>query len=173
MATLLLLQEQASQSAEIQSQASQLAQQAIQLDNDIVSKYPNNIVFWKNRVRIFYTLSQIQPQYLQDTVNSMKTVSTLAPTDAKVMYNLGVIYKTNANLSDAKAALEKAVLLKPDYRDAYYALGLTLHEMASDNGRVVNQELENQAITNMKYVLEHIAPQDKEVQDVLKSWNAL
>lgn len=174
LATMLLLQKDAATNTQIQQQATQLAEQAIQLDNEVITKHPNNIVFWKNRVRIFYTLSQVQPAYLQETLNTMKQVSMLAPTDAKVFYNLGILYRSNNQLEEAKAALEKSIALKPGYRDPYYALGLTLHDMAIDkNGSVVNQELQNQAVAMLQSILKTISPTDEEVIQTLKEWNAL
>lgn len=173
LATLVLLQKDASQSAQAQDQASQLAQQAIKLDDEVISDHPNNIVFWKNRVRIFYTLSQVQPQYLTTALDAMKETSLLAPTDAKVFYNLGVLYRSTGDLADARNALQKAIELKSDYPDPYYALGLTLHDLATKDGKVVDPALQQQAVEKVRYILTHFSPNDKEAQQTLKSWNAL
>jgi len=171
IATLILLQQDASQSAEAQTQASQFAQQGISLSNEVVSKSPSNIVFWKNRVRIFYTLSQVDPSYLKNTIEAMKQVSLLAPTDAKVRYNLGELYRSTNALNEAKESHEKAIELKPDYREAYYSLGLTLHSMAvNENGRVTNPSLQQQAEDQMEFILKNFDPKDKEATEKLTEW---
>ncbi len=171
IATLILLQQVASQSAEAQSQAAQFAQQALSLGDEVVNKYPNNIVFWKNRVRIFYTLSQVDSSYLPRTIEAMKQVSILAPSDAKVRYNLGELYRSINAFKEAKEAQEKAIELKPDYRDAYYALGLTLHSLAvNENGAVIDPALEQQAIEKMEYILKNFDPNDKDVKERLAEW---
>ena len=45
--------------------AGELAQQAIALSDDVVMHHPNNVVFWKSRVRVFYALGQVDPHYFQ------------------------------------------------------------------------------------------------------------
>ncbi len=172
LATLAMLQKDSSQSAQLQQFASEKIQRAISLDDEIISRYPNNIVFWKNRVRIFYTLSQLNPQYLVSALEAMKQVSILSPTDAKVFYNLGILYRSLGDLPNARIALQKSVGLKPNYRDAYFGLGQTLYEIGSKNG-ATDQSLKMEGIAKLKYILDDVSPQDKEVQQVLSSWNAL
>ena len=96
----------------------------------------------------------------------------LAPTDAKVMYNLGVLYKNSGQLDEAEKALKKAIELKPNYRDPYFALALTLREKATnDAGVVTNQELNDEAITTLERILTTISSTDEEVKQLLESWN--
>lgn len=158
-------------SAKDATSASALAQEAITTSNKIVGEHPNNIVFWKTRVRLFYTLAQSNPQYLTEALAAIKKANMLAPTDAKVSYNLGVISGQNGNIDEAIQVLQNTIRLKPDYRDAYYAIGLFYHEKAvNKNGKIVNPEYQEKAVSQMNYILTHIGADDVAVKKTLESW---
>jgi hypothetical protein len=42
------------------------------------------------------------------------------------------------------------VQLKPDYRDAYFALGLFYHDLAKEN-----PQMQEKALDSMQYILDH------------------
>lgn len=105
----------------------------------LIKDYPNNIVFWKTRVRIFYILSEIDDQFLPDALLAIQKTNNLAPTDAKISYNLGLIYGQSNQKEKAVEILEQTVKLKPNYQEAWYGLGLFAHEIAIDkNGKIIN-----------------------------------
>lgn len=174
IATLILLQyAQATPSAELSQQAQLLAQQAITLSNDLITKHPKNISFWKNRVRIFYTLSQADPRYLPYALDAVKQVHNLAPTDAKVLYNLGALYQESGMPKESAETLEKAILMKPDYRDAYFALALAYNAQAVDkNKNVINRGFREKAIKQLRFILERLSPDDKQALDTLHEWES-
>jgi Flp pilus assembly protein TadD/O-antigen ligase len=148
----------------------QLAQQAMQLSNDIVAHHPNNVVFWKSRVRIFYLLSQVDPQYLSSALAAIEKAHELAPTDAKIAYNLGVLYGQNNKLQQAIDTLTETIKLKPDYRDPYYARALFYHQEATDsNGNVVKPELQQKAVADLQFILKYFG-KDEQAQKMLDSW---
>ncbi len=157
--------------------AAQFAQNAVALNNQITTNHPNNVLFWKNRVRIFYSLAQTDPKnqqtYLSQALEAMQKSSQLAPTDAKIAYNLGVLYGQTGDLQKGIATLQNTIYLKPDYRDAYYALAVTYHEAAIDkNKKVTDSALEQKAIDTMNYILNHFDPNDKDVHQKLAAWSA-
>jgi Flp pilus assembly protein TadD len=76
-------------------QAQQLANEAIQTSTKLTTDYPHNINFLKSEVRVYYTLSQLDPAYLKNALETMKKIAVLSPTDAKISYNLGVLYGQN------------------------------------------------------------------------------
>ncbi len=152
--------------------AQSLAQGAIGISDEITKSYPKNIVYWKSRVRIFYTLAQVDPTYLGKALEAIKKADELAPNDASISYNLGVLYGQTGDSRKAVEILEKTVILRPDYQDARYALGIFYRELAIDaNGNVVNTDYNKKAIAQMKYILQKITPADTRAQDAISTWN--
>ncbi|MCL4353037.1 O-antigen ligase family protein [Patescibacteria group bacterium] len=166
-ATLALLSAENKQA----TQAALLAKSAIEASSNVIKKHPNDVVFWKNRTRVFYILSRLNPAYLATALESLKKAYALAPTDVKVSYDLGVLYGQEGNDKKAVAFLEHTIYIKPDYTNAYYALGLFYHDMALDKkGRVVNRALQNKAVAQMKKILTKLAPGDVQAEKTLRQW---
>ncbi len=150
---------------------SQLVQQAISLSDDITTTHPNNVVYWKSRVRIFYLLSQLNPQYLKEALRSIEKAHDLAPTDAKISYNLGVIAGQNNELQKAVDILTQTIKMKPNYRDAYFARGLFYYQLATDStGKVINPSYYEKAVSDMQHILKYIDKNDQTVIKTLESW---
>lgn len=152
-----------------------LAQEAERISDYVVSSHPNNVVFWKTRVRMFYALSQIDKKYVQKALEAIQKAAELAPTDAKVMYNLGVLYGQNGQVVKAIDTLEETVTIKPDYVDARYGLGLYYREAAVDTkGRVTDEKINQKAIDTLMFVVNHF-PKDQaqKSKEALQSWDAL
>jgi putative inorganic carbon (hco3(-)) transporter len=154
------------------SVASALAQEAINISNEIVSKYPNNAVFWKTRVKLFSYLSQVDSRYLPRALDAIKKASLLAPQDANIWYNLGILYGQNNNLSEGISALEKTIVLKPDYREARYGLGVFYHTASLDKDRkvIVDEAMNQKSVDQMKYILTRINPSDADAIKSIKDW---
>ena len=151
--------------------ASGFAQEAIDLSNDITSKHPNNVVFWKNRVRLFYTLSQADSTYFDFALSAIKKAGDLAPNDASISYNLGILYGQNDDVKNGIKTLENTIRLKPDYKDAHFALGLFYRQQALDkNGKVINPDLQEKAVGQMQYILNHLSPNDPAAKEALENW---
>ena len=151
LATTAFQQKQATLSA-------QLAEMAIQESNQALKLSPYNINFWKNRTRLFYSLSEIDPKYNQEALKSLLRASELAPTDAKIAYNLGLLYSKLGQEETALQILEKTIELKPNYDQARYALGLFYEKQ----GKI------DKAKEQYQYILEKINPQDEQVLEKLK-----
>lgn len=151
--------------------AQSYAQEAIALSNKVTNEHPQNIVFWKTRVRVFYTLAQMDSRYLLLALEAVEKAQQLAPTDARIGYNLAVLYGQTNQSEKAVKTLERVTQEKPDYRDAFYAKGLFYRDLAIDkNGKVVNQEYQKKAVEAMRYILTHINPTEQQTIDTLKSW---
>ncbi len=142
------------------STASALTQEAINVSNEIVSKYQNNAVFWKTRTKLFYTLSQVDSRYFPRALDAITKAHSLAPNDANILYNLGVLHGQNNDIAKGIETLETTVRLKPDYRDAQYALGLFYNEAGQ----------KEKAIKQMQYILDKISPGDSGAKESLKTW---
>src|SRR5260221_255760 len=154
--------------------AGKLAQEAIAASDDVTTNHPNNVVFWKTRVRVMYTLAQFNPQYLPNALLAIQKAQSLAPTDAKVSYNLGLMYGQMGSLDQAIATLKTTAFLKPDYSDAYFALGTFYRQKAvgKDGKKVIDIQSEQQAVDTMHYIITQLSTSDKvkPALDALKSW---
>ena len=75
----------------------------------------------------------------------------LAPTDAKLHYNLALIYARTGNGEKAKEILSETIEMKDNYRNARLALALILKE---------ENKLE-EARYQLEYILKNIDPDDK------------
>ena len=103
-------------------------------------------------------------------LEAIKKAQTLAPTDADVSYNLGVLYGQNGDFKNAVKTLENTIVLKRDYPSPYYALGIFYHQLAIDaSGKVVNEDYNKKAIDEMKLTLKYFGP-NEQVSSAIKSW---
>src|SRR5882724_8952129 len=153
----------------------QFANNAIALNDDVLATHSNDVIYWKNRVRLFYTLAHSgHSQQAADFPEALKAIQKayeLAPTDAKIAYNLGVLYGQTGDIPKGITVLQETIKLKPDYRDAYFALGLFYHQMAVDSkNHVINPELQQKAIETYQYILSHLFQKDAEAEKNLKEW---
>lgn len=89
---------------------------------------PYNLSLLKSRATILTRLVTVNPKYLNDSLLVRERAVSLAPTDPKVHYDLGVLYSRLGQNEQARKMFEKAVILKPDYEDAKNALK-TINEL--------------------------------------------
>ncbi len=82
----------------------------------------NNVNFWKSRTKIFYALATIDSSYLPQAIDALLHAQTLSPNDPKIVYNLAILYGKLGDTEKAVTNLLEAKRLKPNYKDAYYAL---------------------------------------------------
>jgi tetratricopeptide (TPR) repeat protein len=169
LALALAQQPNASESAEV---IKQFADEALKANDKLVREHPNNIVYSKSRVRILYTLANIDPRYYPLALEAIKATSQLAPTDASILYNLGVLYGQNGDSASAIQVLEKTVEYKPDYLDAHFALALFYHDLGVDatTGKIKNEEYRQKAIDKLKFILKDIAPDHGPSKEYLSAW---
>ena len=169
LASQLLTGENAQNASASAETASTLSQQAISISDKLVTAYPKNFVFWKSRIRIFYTLAQVNQNFLSQALLAARSAQALAPNDASITYNLGVIEGQTGNIDNGIAALEKTVEIKPDYADARHALGLFYDQKALDaSGKVVDRSYIEKAKEQMRYLLNNINAKDTRAQETLK-----
>lgn len=148
----------------------ELATQAIKLSDEITTNHPNNVVYWKSRVRIFYLLAQIDPKYYKNALEAVLIAKKLAPTDAKISYNTGVLYGQNNQIENGVKELTTTISLKPNYRDAYYARAIYYHQLSGSAAGEKKIELYNKGVSDLRYILAHILPDDGDAKKMLTSW---
>jgi tetratricopeptide (TPR) repeat protein len=134
-----------------------LISSATENSNLAVEISPESLPFWKTRTKTLFELATIDQNYLPRGLAAIQRAAELAPTDAKVHYNLGLILAQNGQLTEAIRVLEETAQMKPDYRDAYYALGLYYNQAGE----------KEKSRASMLYILTKIGP-DAEAKKFLE-----
>lgn len=99
---------------------------------------------------IYYKFAIFDQKYLNDAENTLKNAILLSPLDPKIHYQLGILNIKNNKLNEAIVNFEKAVSLKPNYKEGRFALALTYKDLGK------NDEAKKQ----LQYILEFIDPND-------------
>jgi len=147
-----------------------LADRAKKLSDEVIEKNPNNVVFAKTRTRVYYSLSEIDKDNFPKAIEALEKAKDLAPTDVKIIYNLALFYDQLGNKEKAIDLLKETTNLKPNYKDAYYALGILytqMHRQEENSSKA--GEFKNKAKENLNFILQNIEPNDKQVEELLKS----
>ena len=106
---------------------------AVQLMNDLMTQADTNSAkaiamnpyqgnYYKSRAKVELYLGTIDPKYNQKAIQTLTNLLELSPTDAKIAYNLGLLYQSTGKNDLAKIYFQKAVDLKPGYDAAVSSL---------------------------------------------------
>jgi putative inorganic carbon (HCO3(-)) transporter len=109
-------------SSENATAAAQMASFAIQESDKAVAISPYHLNYLKTRTKMFYNLGQIDADYYVSALETLLLAKELAPTDAKVTYNLGLLYYYLGQKNEAVRELEKTLELKPNHAAAIQKL---------------------------------------------------
>jgi len=139
------------------TQAAQLAALAVEESIRAISTSPNNVNFYKTRTKIYYTLSALEATFNAKAVETLTKAIPLSPNDPKIFYNLAILVGREGDTNLAIKYLLKAKELKPNYRDAYYALWVffTEEKQPADAKGILND------------YLVHIDPNDQQFKDLM------
>ncbi len=126
---------------------------------------PKNVLYWKTRAKNYYLFYQVNEndKNFQQAVTALETAKTLSPTDPKIYYSQAMLYLiklNNNNQSKVLGIVDKAIELKPNYRDGYYAKGLILKQL----------KRKEEANKVFQYILDKLNPNDEEVKKELSSF---
>lgn len=141
--------------------AATLTQEALNESTRALTISPQNVNFWKTRTRVLYLLSTADPAFTDAALQAIMVAAELAPTDAKIAYNVAVLLGRAGKNTEAIEMLKKTIALKPDYRDAYIALAVFYEE----------EKLIDEAKQILKRALERINPDDQEIKDRLEKFS--
>jgi len=133
------------------------AETAIYEINQAIKISPHNINYVKSRASILISLSNLDTKLLSSVESTIKSAITMAPSDAKLYYNLALTQARLTRTDEAIQTLEKAIELKANYKDARYALGL----IYSQRGE------KEKAKAQFQYILDKISPDDTKIQQNL------
>ncbi len=130
--------------------ALQLSRSAIAESNLATSLSSANVNIKRDRAGVFIKLSVFNQEYLVSAKNALLEASRLAPTEAKIFYNLSISYLRTGDYDNAIKVMEEAVAMKPNYYDAHYALALMYID--------VNEK--DKAKKHLEYILTNINKDD-------------
>jgi tetratricopeptide (TPR) repeat protein len=142
--------------------AAEFKDYAIAESDKALSVSPRNLNFLKTRIKIYLTLAEQDKKYYLDALEYLGKSITLAPTDAKLIYNQAIIHFYLNQETTAIDYLKKAIELRPNYRDAHATLAI-LYRLNKDYDK---------AEEHLKYIIEKIDYKDQEVLDVLEAIQA-
>ena len=138
-----------------------MSEQAIKESNRAINLSPKNVNLLRKRASMFIKLSIFEPNYLLNARNTLLSAIQLAPTDAKLYYNLALAHVRIGDIESAISVLENTIKMKKNYGNARLALALLL----IDEGDI------QRAKEELTYILEKIDPDDKIAQQELKELN--
>ncbi len=118
--------------------AGEFSQQAINFSDHALRVSPRNLNLWKTRIKVFYSLSAIEPKYLLGAIEGLQTAIKLAPTDPKLLYNLGLLYGKDNQIGKALETIQEALVLKPNYEEARQALSI-FYEDLGEKDKAIEQ----------------------------------
>lgn len=144
------------------AQAQALLVAADEMANVVHQLNPRQLNFYKTRTRVYITLAQIKPEYLETAKQILIDARSLAPTDPKLVYNLGIVEISLNDVDGGISHLQEAVELKPDYESARLQLAIALEGKGNTT----------EAMEQYQYILEHINPNNTEAQQKIASLSA-
>ncbi len=97
--------------------ATQLAQISLATSQQAIDVSPFHPNYYKSRARSLILLSDLDPRYLEEAARTLKQAMLISPTDPRLPFNLGVVYKYLDQMELAKQMFQKALLLKSDFAD--------------------------------------------------------
>ena len=119
----------------------------------------NNVNFWKTRTKIYFSFASVDPKFVTAALTALEKAYSLSPLDPKIAYNLAVLHGRLGENDKAIEILKQTVALKPNYRDAYYALDVFYTELKQPElAKAILQEY-----------LKKVDPSDKDFQDKLQA----
>jgi putative inorganic carbon (hco3(-)) transporter len=108
--------------SDLDEQGQQMVDEAVKASDVALSVSPYHLNFYKDRARMFYLLSKTDPEYLKNSLESLLSAIILAPSDAKLYYNAGLMYQAIGENQKAVDYLKKSISLKPNYDQAIFWL---------------------------------------------------
>ena len=137
----------------------ELKKEAMEETDKALRQSPKNVSYYRNKIRAYFFLSSIDKSFTQKTLEAIDQAITLAPTDVKLIYNKALILEQTGKIAEAISELEKAVSLKPNYREARYLLGIFYWDKKEPE----------KAKEQLQAILK-ITPDDPEALEKLKEW---
>lgn len=132
---------------------------AISESKKAIELAPNNVNYKRTIFGVYIRLSLIDPNYLVAAGYTLIDAIKLAPTDAKLYYNLALVYARTGETDESLSTLQKTIELKANYKEARLAYAILLNEKKET--AMAREQLE--------YILTKIDPNDALTKQTLES----
>jgi len=126
--------------------------------NTVQRLAPYNIKLGKSQANVYSDLGEIDTSFLLTVESTLLNLQSRAPTDPAILYQTGLVHAKLNLVQKAIADLEKAVQMKPNYKQARRLLAF-LYAQVKEPGKAKEQ---------LQYILTHISPDDTLIQEELK-----
>ncbi|MEK7550769.1 MAG: tetratricopeptide repeat protein [Patescibacteria group bacterium] len=104
-------------------------EKAILKSQKAIELSPANVNLKRALFSTYIRLSTDDPKYLINAVATLEEAIKMAPTDAKLYYNLGLAYVRIGQIDRAIEILRKTIEMKPNYNEAKLALEYLLNDI--------------------------------------------
>lgn len=150
--------------------AAELMNSAESYNTKSISRSPENILYWKTRVKNQYLFYQItlDRKYIENGLKALEKSRLLSPTDTKIPYFQATYYsllwdeakdpQEKKELADKSlAAIDESIILKSDYFEGHYLKAQLLRKFGKlEESRKAYQ-----------YILDYISPGNAQVKEEL------
>jgi len=144
------------------TQAARFAETALELSDRTIQMNPVHINFLKNRARVFIYLSPLDPEnYVAQAISALNNARALSPTDAKILYNLGLLYEQLGQKDKALEIYTKTLELKPNYEEVHMSIAA-----------MVEADNPTKALEHYQYILDHISANNEVAKEKVASASA-
>jgi putative inorganic carbon (hco3(-)) transporter len=137
--------------------ASEFTNFAVDSVQGAVNMAPANINLRRTMFGVYVRLSTIDEKYLINARDTVTATIKMAPTDAKLYYNLGIIDANQGQFQAADTDFQKAITLKANYGDARIEYAALL----------VHLKRNEEAKVQLNYVLTNIDPNNATAKQAL------
>ncbi len=120
---------------------------------------PMNVKLLKSRANILADITDLDTTKMPLLIDSLNTLSKLAPTDPSVYYQRGLAFAKQSDLDKAVKDVELSVSMKPNYKIARRLLAFLYKEVGQ----------KEKARQQLEYILKKISPDDTTIQEELKA----
>lgn len=138
------------------------AAHAISESDTTISQNGVHTNFWKTRIKVFLTLSQLNQELYKVVIKTLDTTHDLTPTDPKIVYYQALLAQTQNDLPGYERFLLQAIELKPNYEEARNALAKHYE----------TQGKPNLALEQYQYMVKFINPENQNAHDKIASLSA-
>lgn len=147
-------------------EAVQLMKSAQDYNNQSLHESPQNILYWKTRIKNLYLFYQItlDKKYLDEGIQALNEARKISPTDPKLTYfsatYYALMYDEEKNLDMKKnyaqqslLAINESIRMKNDYFESYFLKAQLLKKY----------QMKVEAKQVYEYILKNISPQNAQV----------